>query len=277
MNRLTIIVDKSVFQGTALRDLSELALNHSVILPHILFEECLTTEGEGSRGPKSLLEKFEALIKAGAFISLSKGRVLEIEHNTLQPLPSIIDKTTTEQIKDTSIQDFRIDFQKKAQVCKKSFEPMLLIAEKLTKAFWKTLSNKEYSADWRQLDEDDEDNDPSRRFSKWRQATDRQIKSWLESFLPDIHSYITEDWITWHIFQLLVVYGIEWSFKRNQSGQSYENFDITNDVYDLNYLFVLPQSDIFISGDEKLRVFAQAMFPQKAVCSELTDIKKSEN
>lgn len=267
MNKLTIIIDKNILQGSSLQILSTLAQNHSVILPHTLLEECLTTER--APGPKPLLKKAEDLVKAGAFASLSQGRMLEIERTKLQPLQAIIDEVGTEQIRNNSIEDVQVDFQKEAEKCNKAFEPILQYVERLAKAFWKTLSGKDYSADWKQPRDD---NDLSKRIEKWRKATDTQMNEWLKVFQPNIHSHITKDWTTWLIFQLLVVYGIEWAFKRNLSGQSFEDFDITNDVYDLNYLSCVLHSDVLLSRDNKLRTFAQVMVPTKLICSEIRDL-----
>lgn len=267
-----IIIDKNIFQGSSLRVLSTLAQKHTVILPHTLLEECLTTER--APGPRPLLKKAEDLIKAGAFVSFSQGRMLEIEKTKLLPLQAIVDEFGTEQFRNNSIQDLQVDFQKEAKECNKAFEPILRDVERLAKAFWKTLSSKDYSADWKQPGDD---NDLSKRLEKWREATDMQMKEWLKVFRPNIYSHVTKDWTTWFIFQLLVVYGLEWAFKRNQSGQSFEDFDITNDVYDLNYLSCVLHSDILISGDKKLRAFAQSMLPTKIICSEIRDVLKKTN
>jgi len=271
MKRQSIIIDKNIFQRrSALQDLAELAEGHTIIIPHILLEECLTTES--APGPRELLEKAEALVKAGAFVSLSQGRMLDIEKESLQPLRSVIDETVTELVRNNTIRDVRIDIEKEAKECAKCFEPVLHFVEKLTKAFWKNLSAKEYSADWRQPGDD---NERVRRLIKWRRATCIQMKPWLESQLPSIHSHITNEWVTWHIVQFRIVYGIEWAFKRNQSGQSFEGFDITNDVYDLNYLSCLYLSDGLVSCDRKLRDFAQALLPQKTVYTNISDVLKS--
>jgi len=270
MKRLSVIIDKNIFQpDSALQRLTDLAEYHTVIIPHILLEECLTTESDP--GPRELLEKAEVLIKAGAFVSLSQGRMLEIEKESLQPLKSVIDEAATEQVRSNTIRDIEIDIQNEAEECAKCFEPLLQFVERLTRAFWKTLSAKEYSADWRQPGDD---NERVRRLIKWRRATCVQMKQWLGVQFPSIHQHITNEWVTWHVIQFLVVYGIEWAFKRNQSGQSFEDFDITNDVYDLNYLSCLCLSDGLISRDRGLREFTQALLPKKTIYTSVPEISK---
>ena len=267
MNKQIITIDKNIFQKKSLHTLSRLAQDHSIVLPHTLLEECLTTER--APGPKPLLKKAEDLVKAGAFVSFSQGRMLEIEKTSLQPLQNVIDDVGTDQIRKNSIEDVRVDFQDEAEKCNRAFEPILNNVERLAEAFWKTLSGKDYSEDWKKPGDD---KDLSKRLEKWRKATAMQMKEWLEVFRPDIHLHITEDWTTWLIFQLLVVYGIEWSFKRNLSGQSFESFDITNDVYDLNYLSCVLHSDVLLSCDKKLCTFTQVMVSDKKVCSEIRDL-----
>lgn len=269
MNKLTIIVDKNIFQRTSVHNFSELTRDHSVILPHVLFEECLTTKKVP--GSMHLLKKAETVIKAGAFISLSRGRMLKIERDTLQPLDSIIDAAGTAQIRDNNIEDLQINLQKEAQECNRSFEPVVHSIEKIAKAFWDTLSNRDYSKDWRQPGKD---NDPYRRFGKWIRSFDKkQMKAWIAKLFPDISPHIQNTWITWHLLRLLLAYGIDWAYKRNLSGQSFDNFNITNDVYDIEYVLCLTRSDALLSHDTKLIIpLVKAIFPQKAIYSELKDI-----
>ena len=129
MKRQYIIIDKNIFQRrSALQDLAELAEGHTIIIPHILLEECLTTES--APGPRELLEKAEALVKAGAVVSLSQGRMLDIEKESLQPLRSVIDETVTELFRNNTIRDVRIDIEKEAKECAKCFEPIIHFVEK---------------------------------------------------------------------------------------------------------------------------------------------------
>ncbi len=268
MMKQAIIVDKNVFQTqSAFQALTNLTSDHLVILPHVLLEECLTTEKYP--GPITLLEKAENLVKAGASVSLSLGRMFAIEKDTLQPLPSIIDETATTQVRSNTIRDFHLDLKKEAKECRNYFEPIRQRVEELANAFWNTLSSKSYSTDWRQPGED---NVRTRRLRKFHRLFDSQMDQWLQKLLPTIHSHITKDWISRHILQAILVYGVEWAFKRNQSGPSYDDFDITNDVYDLEYLSCLCRSDVLISNDTPLVELVQAILPTKSIYNKVPDV-----
>jgi hypothetical protein len=267
MSKQIIIIDKSIFQGNCTEKLSNLAQKHIVILPHVFFEECMTTEGD--RSPESLIKKAETAIKSGAFISLPRGRMIEIERETLQPLESIIDKTGTEQIRNKNIEDLQINFQEEALKLKKNIEPMIRFEKKIANAFWATLQDKDYSKNWRTSDED---NDTGIRLGKWTESLKEEpMRAWIAEIFPDMSSHIQNDWMTWHLLQLLIAYGIEWAYKRNSSGQSFGS-NIINDVYDIEYVLCLARSDALVSNDRKLMVpLAQAIFPKKKIYHKLED------
>ncbi|MBN1618476.1 hypothetical protein JW887_03985 [Candidatus Dojkabacteria bacterium] len=264
MSKKKIIIDKNTLQGNGVDSISQLAHNHIIILPHVLFEECLTTQKKQT--PMSLLKKAETIIKAGAFISFSRGKMLEIEKDNLRALDSIVDEVGTNAIRDNNIEDLQIDFQKEADECNKSFEPALGFIKEYAQKMWETLSEKNYSIEWRKSDTD---NDPKIRFQKFAKASHELTQSYINYLYPSVSTYVQNNWITWCLFQLIIIYGLEWAYKRNVSGQSYENFDITNDVYDLEYIMCLTRSDVLISQDKKMSILAQSVLPDKAIYSEL--------
>lgn len=228
-------------------------------MPHVLFEECITTLKVP--GPNYLIRKAETIIKAGAYISLSLGRMITTERNTLHALDSIIDKLGTEQIRDNSIESLQIDFHKEALECNKSIMPLVKYAQVIALKFWNTLSEKHYSKEWRQSGKD---NDLNIRYKKWAEAFgEEMMQSYVNRLCPGICPHIQNNWITWHLIRLILIYGVEWSYTRNKSGQSYEVFNITNDVYDIGYILCLARSDMLFSQDKKLIALAKAIFPQR--------------
>jgi len=268
MNKKTIIIDKNILQGTSDQKLCDITASYTIILPHVLFEECITTQKKP--GPIDLLQKAERIIKSGAFISLPLGKMLEIEKNTLHSLDTIIDMEVTQIIKENNIDYPEINFEHEATECNKSFSHWIKFAMQIAQKFWDTLSEKEYSTEWRQPSED---NDSSKRYKKWVKAfNEKTLREYIKQFYPDISHHIQNNWITWHLIQLLLVYGVEWAYKRNSSGQSYENFDITNNVYDIGYTLCLARSDALVSQDNDVKYFAEAIFPQKNIYNKLEDI-----
>lgn len=267
MNKQSVIIDKNRFQAICEKKLCKLTQHYTVILPHVLLEECLTTE----KGlPLSLLKKAEAVIKAGAFVSFSRGKILETEESTLSPLDSIIDEIVTEQIRNNCIEDLQIDFQNEAVECSKSIEPLVNFSRETGQKFWNTLSDKPYSKDWRQSDDD---NNPNIRFKKWAGAfNEKMMRAYIDRLYPDTSLYIQDNWITWHLIRIILICGVEWAYKRNMSGESYEDFNITNDVYDIEYALCLACSDALFSQDKKLTILSKTIFPQKQYYTDYSEL-----
>ena len=78
------------------------------------------------------------------------------------------------------------------------------------------------------------------------------MQAYVNRLYPDICPHIQNNWITWYLIRLVLIYGVEWSYKRNMSGKSYEDFKITNDVYDIGYILCMIRLDILLSRDKKL-------------------------
>ena len=70
MNKL-LILDKSVFQGTACSELIRFVKCHRVILPHALYVECAISQkdssSKNSKDPKQLVQKLLDVMKNGAY------------------------------------------------------------------------------------------------------------------------------------------------------------------------------------------------------------------
>jgi hypothetical protein len=84
-------------------------------------------------------------------------------------------------------------------------------------------------------------------------------------FLQQISSQADMSWFTWQMTRLWFAFCIEWTFKKNQTGSS-EKRDISNDLYDLEYVTYLSRVDGLLTNDKKLQVpLAKAAFPKKEV------------
>ncbi len=76
--------------------------------------------------------------------------------------------------------------------------------------------------------------------------------------------------------RLWCAYAIEWACKRNYSGPSFENRDISNDLYDMEYVAYLSRADGILTGDTKLvQPLAEAAFPDKDMFSSLEEVPES--
>ncbi len=253
-NRESIILDKSFFQCTSLKSINELSKRHIVILPHVLFEECIRTQK--NPGPDQLIKKALNAIKEGSYTSLSLANILKTEIETKQTINSIIDNDLTEGIRNDELQFFATGSKYKIE---KDLNPLVLFIEKIKHEFCNTLSNKEYAREWRQTDEI-----VGNRYIKFSNAaSDQIIRSYFDKLYPTIISHVKNDWFSWHLMRMLIVLGIDWAYKRNKSGPSYQGSKITNDVYDMQYAIYLARADLLKSNDKGLLAFAQALFPNK--------------
>lgn len=69
---------------------------------------------------------------------------------------------------------------------------------------------------------------------------------------------------------------IDWACRRNYSGPSIEIQDISNDIYDMEYVAYLSKADGILTQDKTLVIpLAKAAFPEKDVFSCIEDVPRS--
>ena len=75
------------------------------------------------------------------------------------------------------------------------------------------------------------------------------------------------------MLRLSLAWGTELASKRNKSGPSFENYDISNDIFDIHYVSHLSQADGLVAGDKDLVLpLALAAFPDKDVFGSIDDV-----
>ena len=75
------------------------------------------------------------------------------------------------------------------------------------------------------------------------------------------------------MLRLSIAWGIELASKRNKSGPDFEKRDLTNDVFDLEYVSYLLHADGLITCDKKLvQPLAIVAFPDKDVFGSTDDV-----
>lgn len=76
--------------------------------------------------------------------------------------------------------------------------------------------------------------------------------------------------------RLWCAYEIESACKRNYSGPSFENRDISSDFHDMEYVAYLSRADGILTGDTKLvQPLAEAAFPDKDIFSDPKEVPES--
>ena len=92
-----LILDKSIFQGTPTTALCRFVETYNVILPDVLFYECVTT----SKQKDVILDRCRQAILAGGLSCPSIRTVLHIEARYLRPYGSLIAPEHDDAVRDT--------------------------------------------------------------------------------------------------------------------------------------------------------------------------------
>ena len=258
-----LVVDKSVFHSLCCEEkLCTFVKDHNVILPNALTIECLISEKLSSdKDPVKLVQRFDAAIKAGAKMGYSSLKLFQTEKKTLCPAKSVVDESTTKLFRNGN-PNTEISFVKQeAEFCRKLFEPIIKSILKISGILYDNLRKQDNLSEKLR-----KNTNRTRRFQKWIQDTDQNIKHIISRLLSRrMSSNADESWFAWQMTRLWFAYCIEWTFKKNLTGSS-EKRDISNDLYDLEYVTYLSRADGLLTNDKKLQVpLAKAAFPKKEV------------
>lgn len=259
-----LVVDKSIFHSLCGSEekLCAFMRDYNVVLPNALAVECLISENqERDKDPAELVRRFHRAIKAGAKYGYSSDKLFQAEKRTLCPVKSVIDEASTEQFRNGTPNTTADFIKREADSCRKAFEPTIESVLKIARALYGNLcKQKELSEKLR------EEKDRTRRFETWIQHTDRSIAAIMKAlFSEQISSRADAGWFTWQRARLYLAYCLDWVFKKNVPGSS-EKRDISNDVYDIEYVAYLSRADGLLTNDRRLQVpLAEAAFPQKDV------------
>jgi len=266
-----LIIDKSIFHGTKVDTLKKLAKNHQLILPYIMYVECVISESEtrgASKDPLKLVSKFLDVVKSGAYAGKSPAGILEEEKAKNAAISSIIDEKETELMRKGTI-DKNIDIKKISSDNQKALEPTIRFVQKWAEELHKNICKKRLQKKF--VEEAQED--LVKRLKKMLFCVDKQKKDIIKKFLSDEGCYFKTDRWSWQLLRLCLTWGIELASKRNQSGPSFENRDISNDIYDMYYVACLFKADGLITGDERLvKPLAKTAFPEKNIFSAAVDV-----
>jgi len=272
MNKL-LILDKSVFQGTARSELVRFVKCHHVILPHTLYVECVISQKgnppKDSKEPKQLTQKLLDVVKNGAYTGKSPGNIVEEERSRNAVIESLVDMKET-QIMREGILDEEADYEKAREECEKGYKPSIDRVGQWAEQYYKNLCKKGLEKDFRnEVDE----SDLVGRLSKWLLNVDENKGGILGRSLGNGSNAMSAERWEWQMLRLSSAWGIELASKRNKSGPSFKNYDISNDIYDIYYVSHLSQVDGLIAGDKNLvQPLAMAAFPDKDVFCSIYDV-----
>lgn len=268
-----LVVDKCCFQGIPLLRLTEFVGNYYVVLPYALCVECLMSENDNFSSrrsdPELLLKRLDDSVKAGANIGYSSAGLFRMEKESLTAADSVVDEESTLRVKEGMINLDKNFISSEAEICKTTFEPLINLLLEFAKTYFENLVKKNLCVEFR---EDCQATDIE-RFKKWLQVAGAMKDALTQHMFSEISSTIRDDWYTWQIARLWWAWVIDWACKRNYSGSSFENRDISNDLYDMEYIAYLSLADGLLTQDERLvKPLAKAAFPEKDVFSSLDEV-----
>jgi len=261
-----LILDKSVFHGTACRELVRFVKCHRVILPYALCAECaISQEGnpaKESKDPMRLMQRLLDVVKSGAYAGKSPGKIVEEERSRNAAIESLVDTEETQVMRE-GILDEEPDLEKVREECEKAFKPIIDFVKEWASQYHKNIRKKKLEKDFR--DEVDE-SDLVGRLGKWLHFTDNAKDDILDHLLGSGSNAMSADRWEWQMLRLSLAWGTELASKRNKSGSSFEDYDISNDIFDISYVSHLSQADGLVTGDKNLvQPLAMAAFPKKDV------------
>ena len=272
MNKL-LILDKSVFQGTALSELVRFVKCHRVILPHALCVECAISQKgnppKDSKDAMRLTQKLLDVVKSGAYAGKSPSKIVEEERSRNAVIESLVDMKETQTMRK-GILDEEPDLEKVREECEKAFRQTTNFVEQWANQYHKSIGKKKLEKGFRkEVDE----SDLVGRLRKWLQVIDIAKDDILDTYYSNGSNVMSADRWEWQILRLSLAWGTELASKRNKSGSSFENYDISNDIFDIYYVSHLSQTDGLVAGDKKLvRPLAMVAFPDKDVFCSIYDV-----
>jgi len=269
-----LVVDKSVFHALYQCDdkLCAFAKKYNVVLPNALAAECLISENQDlSKNPGRLLRGLDKAIKAGAKMGYPSFKLFGEENQTLRPAKSVVDESTTKQIRN-GILNTEADFiEQEAECCRKKFEPMMKGLLETAGVLYKNLCKRDKLAV-----AVCKVKDRMRRFENWIDVTDQKMKDILSHlFSKQIASHADANWFTWQLSRLYFAYSLDLMFIKNLPGSCVKK-DISNDFYDIEPVLYLSRADGLLTNDKKLQVpLAKAAFKAKEVFEVSTSLDTS--
>ncbi len=268
-----LILDKSAFHGTSRSKLIKFVKNHCVILPYTLCVECaISQEGDppkDSKNPINLTQKLLDVVKSGAFAGKPLAKIVKEEKSRNAAIESLIDKEETQIMRNSEL-DKKFDLEELRKKCDKVFKPKMDFVKQWADEYYKSILKKEKEKDFR---EKVDESDLVERLDMWLKVADEMKSDILKKFYGNGKDEMSADRWEWQMLRLSLAWGTELACKRNKSGPSFENSDISNDIFDIYYVSHLSQADGLIAGDKDLvQPLATVAFPNKDVFDNIDDV-----
>jgi len=276
MKHKVIVIDKSTFEGINLSRLCSFAGNHFVILPDVLYYECVTDEKNKER----LLERFRAVILAGGYICPSRNAIIQKEAENLSPYGPLVDFEAVRAVRQTFQQNSRPYNSKSVKAAYRNEQKMAQMIMDLADGFNEKLISEqpELLAEVRKWDSSKKIR--QERLKTWAEFVDSQdmhnaSKEQLKGITKFPEKYcLSDDWMSWHFLRLIFILSTERTFLRHKGGTS-GIVPIEHDIQDITYVLLLSRANGLLTQDDGCLYLAKAAFPEKDVFSCIEDVPGS--
>ena len=271
-----LIIDKNIFDSTlpSPRKLLDFTHNHFVILPDVLYFECVTT----SENKSPLLELFRDMILNGAYISPSCRAIIGSEAQTLVPYGPLVKLSEVDAVRKTFRENptpYSTDtsvnlLQRDLAVARNLIYSANGFNEKLASESPELL--KEVRK-W-----DNSKKSKPERLCTWASSVDEDMDIhklaivWFSDLTPYHEKFcLSKEWFTWQFLRLVMILRQEMAFLRHTGGSSSEA-NIEHDLQDIQYVTLLSKSEGLLTKDKGCSFLAKAAFPEKDVFSSIDEV-----
>lgn len=271
-----IVVDKDAFIGINLDALCKFAESHFLLLSDTLLYECATATRQV---PKSLLRRYECIVKAGAHYCSMSRQFAEWEAWHCRPFPQILDsEDMTEGIRRGNT---RISSLLASDALQQSRDGRAYAAHTMSAQFSAYLKSqlhtrvKDVRADINKIP-----NSPSERLRNWFGRIDAMdihamaVESFLAGWIRVKGEFcLSPTWMTWQHLRLVMASIYEHWYIR-ETGDPRDRY-AEHDWQDAEYVLLLSRADAIITRDRRSTELAKAAFPEKDVFSGLEEVPDS--
>ncbi len=267
-----ILLDKSVLHGTSTHKLKQFVNNHFLILPRVLYDECVMDE----KDPKEiLLKRFGDVVAAGGYTCKDGMYIVQREGQMLQPFPYLADHVETDSFRETvkrlgklpkpdSVEHIYKIHMDAAQFLLDSYDEVAktIDPEKLEDAEAKrgTLEANKLECFRFWIETIEHIDIHTLAVNAFRQFTNT----------PDRYC-LSNDWVTWHYLKIATALAFEYTFRKGKPGKN-QLTNAEHDIQDLEYVFLLSKAGALLTGDHVCSCLAKAAFPDKDVFSSLDEV-----
>jgi hypothetical protein len=278
MTRMTkyLIFDKTNLYASTER-LCRFVETHNVILPEVLFYECLTTQEQ----KRVMLDRCRQMVLAGASLGPGMTRVLRTEATELRPYGLLVDGDHNDEIHQT-FKEYSKPYDPKIVAAKCQEEREFVAWAKsnveLCTRHFKTHKQavlQEEIGRWLEIDQS--------RFMRLRERAEfldtQDLHDAANTLLPGIthnpQKYCLSDaWVSWHFVRVALIWFMERAFLHQARGRLKKK-DLCGDWADDNYVTLLCRAEGLVTNDRFWQDLTRAAFPEKDVFSSLEEVPES--